>query len=493
MSLTKEASLAMCYTNETMESSGSEEEIEEIDHRNQKSNFVRILRESMTNALFRGNSTRSLNKSSTLYDKKDQNYPWDLTVVKDSLLETVIPAAMSENAVLDYHPENNATSTAVGDKTLVLDEHHLNQTGADLQLESVSTHSFGIDRSCYFSIQKSLSFDNISPIPTVTCCKENDMVLFPSIRYDSNSNREEEEGRERNNAHYPQNFTDEDKDWIEQNFFIITENSIEEGGDDSSYESLFNDTSGKQCYGADFLSEQQHQQQGHQSSLVTSSSTCFGILSTAHESWQCSQSSPFPEQIFFPSINLEIKRLISCSSTESSEFSSSNSHKRSSEFSDGALEDCIHETNEQPTAVPNFVSTQGDRDNSSELTLDHDKDDNNFETKEEEAKAAEKPPIILLPSSHDTPAAIKHSPRRNFLSRMYSNKKKKIIEEETMHFLKSCEESKLASTFLWMKDRNEKIFQESDGLWPSTTSAIDYQIWYDETETDGEPWLAFFD
>lgn len=494
MSFTKEGSLAMCYTNETLESSGSEEEVEEIDHRNRKSNFVRILRESMTNALFRGSNTKSLTKSSTLHHKKEQIYPWDLTTVNDSLSETVIPAVLPENAVPDCNPENNATPTAVGDRILVLDEDQWNQAGVDLNLESVSSHSFGIDRTCCFTIEKSLSFGNNSPIPTITCCKESDMVIFPSLRYDNSSNQEEEEeGRERNNAHYSQNFTDEDKNWIEQNFFIKTENSIKDAGDDSSFELLFNDTSCRLDYDADFLSDQQQQQHGNQSSLFTSSSPCFDAPSTANESWQCSQSSPFPEQIFFPSINLELKRLISCSSTESSEFSSSNSLQRSSEFSDGAVEDCISATDEQPTAVPNFVSTQDDRDNSSELTLGHDKDDSIFKTNEEESKAAEKPHIIFLPSSHDTPAAIKHSPRRNFLSRMYSNKKKKIIEEETMHFLKSCEESKLASTFLLMKGRNEKLFQESDGLRPSTTSVMDYIIWHDETVIDGEPWQALFD
>jgi len=492
----------MCYTNETLESSGSEGEVEIVPQR-RKSNFVRILRESMTNALFRGSNTKSLSKSGTLcQEKKEQDHVWDLTIVNDSLLETVITTARPENAVTDCNPENYyVTSTNADDKILVLDEHQWNQVDEEftdeedinLNLESVSSNSHDIDRACNNSIKQSFYFGSNSPIPTVTCSDMDDFFLSPSPSYDNSSNREEEEGRERNDSHYNQSFTDEDKNWIEQNFFIKTENSSKEEDNDSSYESLCNEISDSLGYDTDFLSEQQ--QQKNLSCLLTPSSPCFVLPSTSNESWQCSQSSPFPLQIFFPSIHLEVKKLISCSSTSSSEFYSLKSPKHNSEASDDILEDCISSngTDKQPTSVPSFVSTQDDRDNSSELTLDHDKEDNICETKAEEPKEVERQHIILLPSSHDTPADTKHSPRRNFLSRMYSNKKKRIVEEETMHFLKSCKESKLASTFLLMKGQNEQLFQESYGVWPSTTSTMDCSICHDETDIDVEPWQALFD
>jgi hypothetical protein len=417
--------------------------------------------------------------------------------VKDSLLETIITTPRPENAVTDCTTEHYyVTSTNAGNTILVLDEHQWNQVDRklpdeediNLNLESISSNSFDIDRPCNNSIKQSLYFGCNSPILTVTRSDVDDLVFPPSLSYDNSSNREEEEGRERNDSHYNQSFTDEDKNWIEQNFFIKTENSSKEWDDDSSYESLCNEISDSLGYDTDFLSQQQHQKK--QSCLFIPSSPCSVLPSTSNESLQCSHSSPFPMQIFFPSIPLEVKNLISCSSTSSSEFLSMKSPKQSSEASDGILEDSFTSigTNEQPNSVPNFVSTQDDRDNSSELTLDHDKEDNICETKAEEPKEMERQHIILLPCSHDTPADIKLSPRRNFLSRMYSNKKKRIVEEETMHFLKSCKESKLASTFLLMKGQNEQLFQE-----PSTTSAIDCSICHDETEIDGEPWQALFD
>lgn len=528
MTSTKEGSLAMCYTNETLESSCSEdEEFEALEaaHQRRKSTFVHILRESMNNVLFRGNSSSNLNNN-----KKKQSLPFHLTTGEDNVSEALLSTTTTTTAVEEYNQVHNM-ETATLDSGILLDvqwftnqiddkstdeEDYLNLNVQSLSMDPVrrdistscSPHTVIMNSSSNSSLHNSSTqsvavTSPMSPNLSKTFSNDDDSndddddVITSSsfntdIKSDDGVSKDGEivveDTEELSSSHYNNNFTYDDKVWIEQNFFGAAEFSTTEGNDYSFFRS-FDNSSNTLGTAAEFPSRQQEQQP---SSSSSPSNPCL-IPSAPNDSLQSTHPSLFPPQIFFPSIHFEKTKLISCSSINSSQFDSLNSEKSSSVSSEDSLEGCITSTATPQTSVPTFVSTHDHRENSSEVTVDHEDDNNIMETAEVEPTMEERPVLVLSPSSHDTRAAVTDSPRRKLLSRMYSDKKKRIMEEETTNFLKSCQESKLARTFLLMKRQNEQSYPESNGDWPSTAATPDGTTLQREEEIDNEPWQALFE